>query len=95
MSLQLLLGLWVVIFLAYATVWFLRWNVAKREDDHIHVSDYDQQLISTQSSIAHKLDVLDRWKTALLILTIVFALVIGGLHVYNFWMQTSSTPYFS
>jgi hypothetical protein len=95
MNLQLLLGLWVAIFLAYATVALMRWNVAKREDDHIHVADYDQQLISTQSSVAHKLDVLDRWKMALLILTIVSALIIGGLHVYNFWMQTSSTPYFS
>jgi hypothetical protein len=95
MNLPLLLGLWIAIFLAYLTVVIMRWHLGRREDDYLHVSEAEQPLVSVQASIGHKLDVLDRWKTALLILTIVSALIIGGLHVYNFWMESSSTPRFS
>ena len=95
MNLPLLLGLWAAIFLAYATVAIMRWHLGKREDDYLHVSDAEQSLVAVQANTAHKLDVLDRWKTAMLLLTIITALLIAGWHVYNFWVETSSTPRFS
>jgi hypothetical protein len=95
MNWQLSLGLWGALFLAYLTVVIMRWSLGKQEDYHLHVSDYEQQLVSVQSNVAHKLDVLDRWKTILLILVIVTAVLLGGLQVYNFWMYSSSTPQFS
>jgi H+/gluconate symporter-like permease len=91
MNLQLLFGIWVAILAAYATVAFMRWHLGRREDDHLHFAESEQQLVVTQSSIAHKLDVLDRWKTALLVLTIVSGLIVGALHVYSAWQTTSST----
>ena len=94
MNMQLLLGVWAAIFAAYVSVAVMRWNLGKREDDHLHVLD-SEQLISSQTAIAHKLDVLDRWKTALLILTIVSAIAIGALQVWLVWQQSSSTPQFS
>ena len=95
MNMQLLLGLWAAVLAAYATVALMRWNLGKREDDHLHVSDSDQQLISAQTSIAHKLDVLDRWKTALLVLAILLALLIGGVQVWRVWNESASQPMFS
>ena len=82
MNMQLLLGIWVAIFAAYATVAVMRWNLGKREDDHMHFADSEQQLVAKQVSIAHKLDVLDRWKAALLTLTILSGILIGALHIY-------------
>lgn len=94
MNIQVLLGVWAAIFLSYATVSILRWNLGKREDDHLHVLD-SQQMISSQTSIAHKLDVLDRWKTALLILTLVSAVLIGALQIWRVWQESGSTAQFS
>ena len=94
MNIQLLLGLWAAIFLSYAAVTILRWNAGKQEDDHLHVLD-SEQMIASQTSIAHKLDVLDRWKTALLILTIVSAVAIGALQVWRVWQESGSTAQFS
>jgi hypothetical protein len=94
MNMQILLGVWAAIFVAYASVAFMRWNLGKQEDDHLHVTD-SEQLIVTQTTIAHRLDVLDRWKTALLILTLVSAVAIGALQVWNMWQQSSTTPMFS
>ena len=95
MNWQTSLGLWGALLLAYLAVFAMRWSLGRQEDDHLHVSEYEQQLLNAQSSLAHKLDMLDKWKTALLILVIISALILGGLQVYNFWMYSSSTPQFS
>lgn len=94
MNMQLLLGVWAAIFVAYLSVAVMRWNLGKREDDHLHVLD-SEQLISSQTAIAHKLDVLDRWKTGLLLLTIAGAFAIGALQVWRVWQESGSTAQFS
>jgi sterol desaturase/sphingolipid hydroxylase (fatty acid hydroxylase superfamily) len=83
------LALSAILLVAFAVVTGLRWSLGKREDDHLHYSDREQQLVTAQVSIAHKLDVLDRWKTALLIATILAGVAAIGLHTYNMWMSGS------
>ena len=90
MNTQLMIGVWVAVFAAYAIVALMRWNLGRREDDHLHFADSEQQLVAVQANIAHKLDVLDRWKTGLLILTVVTAVLIGALHIYMSWQATTS-----
>jgi hypothetical protein len=94
MNIEVLIGVWAAIFLAYMSVAILRWNLGKQEDDHLHVLD-SEQLITTQTTIAHRLDVLDRWKTALLILTVVSALAICALQIWRVWQESGSTAQFS
>ena len=91
MNLQLLLGIQAALFLAWATVSLMRHQLGKREDDHIHFNEGEQQMLIAQSAIAHKLDVLDRWKSAMLVLTIAFALFIGAYYVWQIWQQSTST----
>ena len=85
MDMKLAFFVWAAIVTAYATVALMRWSIGKREDDHLHFTDSEQQLLATQTSVAHKIDVWDRWKTALLILAVLSAIVIAGLHAYAFW----------
>jgi len=91
MNMHLLLGAWAALFCAYAIVALMRWNLSRREDDHLHFSDAEQQLVVTQTTIAHKLDVLDQWSKTLLTLVIVSAVVIGGLYLYLEWQSSSTT----
>jgi hypothetical protein len=91
MNMQLLLGAWAALFCAYVVVAAMRWNLGRQEDDHLHFSDSEQQLVVTQSAIAHKLEVLDRWNKALLTLTIVSAAVIGAVYAYVSWEATRTT----
>ena len=95
MNMQLLLGIWGAVLAAYATVSVMRWSVGKREDDHLHVLDAEQQLVATQSSVAHKLDVLDRWKTALIVLLVLVGLLVGAAQVWTVWQHSSTQPIFS
>jgi hypothetical protein len=90
MNMQFAYITWAVVFIAYATVALMRWSVARREDDHLHFADSEQQLLASQTSLAHKLDVLDRWKTLLLVATLVLGVVIGATHAYMVWQQSSS-----
>lgn len=92
-NLNLLLGLWCLIFAAYAVVAALRWNLARKEDDHLHMSDNERSLVSMQVAAAHKLDVLDRVKTMLLVLTVVFGLAVAALHLYSAWQSNSAVQY--
>ena len=91
MNMQLLFGVWAAIFAAYAIVALMRWNLGRREDDHLHFADGEQQLVNTQSGIAHKLAVLDRWKAVLLTATIVLAIIIGAIHFYMVWSSSSTS----
>jgi hypothetical protein len=70
MNLNVLLTLWSGLLLATVAVSVLRWNAGQKEDDHLHMLD-DAKLISAQIATAHRLDVLDRWKAVLLVLTLL------------------------
>ena len=91
MNTQLLLGIWAAIFVGYAAITVVRRSLGKREDDHLHVSDFDGQAISTQVAVAHKLDVLDRWKTTLLVLAILVGVLIGALQIWRAWTMSVNT----
>jgi hypothetical protein len=95
MNMQVLLGVWVAILAAYATVAVMRWSIGKREDDHMHFMEAEQALVATQTATAHKLDVLDRWKTALIVLLILWTVFIGGVQVWNVWRTSTTQPMFS
>ena len=87
MSMSLVLGLWAAVLAALLVVSMMRYTLGRREDDHIHVSDSEQQAVVAQSQLAHKLDVLDRWKTGLIVLAVVSGLVIGAVYLYRGWTQ--------
>ena len=91
MNLQLLLGVQAALFLAWATVSLMRHQLGKQEDDHIHFNEAEQQMLVAQSAVAHKLDVLDRWKNATLIANLVMALLIGAMYVWQIWQRSTST----
>jgi len=86
----MLLGVWGAVFASWMVVTILRWSAGKAEDDHIHVFEGDQA-IAHQSEVSHKLDVLDRWKTILTVITLVYGLVLGIFHLYNVWLEGSSS----
>jgi hypothetical protein len=95
MNMQLAYVAWAVVFIAYVSVALMRWGAGKREDDHLHFSDSEQQLVASQAGIAHRLDVLDRWKTALLVATIFFGIAIGAAHAYLMWQQSVTKVQYS
>ena len=94
-NMQVLLAIWVTVLAAYGTVTVMRWTTGKHEDDNIHVMDTEQRLVAAQISVAHRMDVLDRWSTALLVLVVLFGLLIVAAQVWSVWVTSATQPIFS
>ena len=60
-------------------------------DANLEILAESPVLVVHQSELAHKLDVLDRWKNILLVITIGYGLVLAGLHMYNVWQYGSTS----
>lgn len=82
--------IWAILALVVLALLAIRKKVASGEDDTLHVMEGDASLIPRQQKIAHELEVIDRWGKSLTVVAIVFGLVVGGLFVYQGWVNASS-----
>ena len=68
---------------------YRRW--LENHDDpyiHLHNDSHDASIVNTQSSMAKRLDVVDKVKNAALAAVIVYALAIAAMAVYIGWTTT-------
>ncbi len=65
--------------------------VARHEDDTLHLAASGPG-VSEQVSVAHKLEVIDRWGKLLTVVAVVFGLMVGGAYVYQVWVQSTQIP---
>lgn len=93
MDMTVLLGVWSALLAAYLGVSLMRWSAGHKEDDHLHVLDSEKELVGVQLSVSRKLDMLDRWKTALLVATLLTGLMLAALHMYTVWQRNAALPY--
>jgi len=75
------LAIWSVFVLAVLVLFVMRKMVASKEDDQLHV--LDGAPTTQQVSVAHKLDVIDKWGKILTVITVLFGLTIGALYVVS------------
>jgi hypothetical protein len=83
------LVIWGVMatFLVFLALY--RRRVYMKSDETLHVLDADAQLVSAQADVNVKLQKLDRCGIALTIVVALYALAIGGVYIYNMFMDTS------
>lgn len=88
MTLTTLTTIWaalfaVVLFLAVARRW-----AARREDDTLHLHDFDEGLIHRQSSLAHFLDRVDLLGKTLTIVVLLYGTALIGRVFYLAWVDS-------
>lgn len=94
MSRQILMLLtsWSALVTAYIVLLVWRKQLERTEDDTLHVLA-DRSVLSAQESMAHKMDLLERWSRILISLVILSGLVIAGIYMYSVWVSnTNATP---
>ena len=67
-----------------------RKSVASNEDDSLHMMQ--GAAVAKQVSIAHKLEVIDKWGKILTAVTVGFGLVLGAAYTYQNWVTASNIP---
>jgi hypothetical protein len=75
------LAIWSVFALAVIVLLITRKMVSSKEDDRLHV--LDGAPTTQQVTVAHKLDVIDKWGKILTVITVLFGLAIGAIYVVS------------
>jgi len=73
---------WGVLALAVLCLIFYRRAVTSREDDSIHL---EGGMATEQISLAHRLELIDRWGKALTVITVAFGLLLAAVYLYQIW----------
>jgi uncharacterized membrane protein YdcZ (DUF606 family) len=73
---------WGVLALVVVCLIFYRRAVTSREDDSIHL---EGGIASDQISLAHRLELIDRWGKTLTVAAVVFGLALAAIYLYQVW----------
>jgi hypothetical protein len=87
MNLFPLLVVWVVLALGVLALFLWRQAVARGEDDSLHVM---HGTLTDQTSLAQKLEGLDKWGKIMTVITVVLGLLIAAAYVYGQFAGRSS-----
>ena len=84
------LVMWGLLAIAVLALFVWRKAVASGEDDNLHVMDGGSvEKSAAQATMAHRLEVIDRWGKIVTVVTIVYGLVLGGVYAWQSWVQNS------
>ena len=78
---------WSVLALVVLALFIWRQVVSSHEDDSLHVM---HGALSQQTSLAQKLDAIDKWGKILTVITVVFGLLIAAAYIYGQLVGRSS-----
>jgi hypothetical protein len=84
------IGVEVALVLAIFALIAWRKAVARGEDDSLHV--LQAETISHQATVAHKLEVIDKWGKATTAIAVVFGLLVAAAYIYQVWVQGTQVP---
>jgi membrane protein YdbS with pleckstrin-like domain len=87
MNLLPLLVVWIVLVLGVLTLFLWRQSVARNEDDSLHVT---HGALAEQTSLAQKLEVIDKWGKIMTVIAVVLGLLIAAAYVYGQFAGRSS-----
>lgn len=77
-----------VLGLALVAMYLYRRYLENHEDHYIHLHDdsHDSSIISSQTAVAKRVELVDKVKTGLLVAVIVYAVAIAAMAIYQGWV---------
>lgn len=90
MNLFPFLVVWILLAVTILAMLVWRKSIARNEDEFLHLPDAASGQRSLQASVAHKLEVIDKWGKVLTVFAVVFGLILGVLYVYQGWVSRTT-----
>jgi hypothetical protein len=91
MNLIPLVIIWIVLALGVLALFLWRKAVASHEDDNLHVLDAAAvEENAQQVAVVKKLEMIDRWGKIATVVAVLFGVVLGGLYIYQTWVQNTN-----
>lgn len=83
--------MWALLLATVLALFVWRRLVSSQEDDNLHVMDgASVEKSARQTVVAQKLEVIDKWGKIATVLAVVYGVVLGGLYMWQTWVQNSS-----
>jgi len=76
---------WAVLTIIVITLAIYRKLAANKEDDYVHLSEGEANIISQQVTVAQKLEKIDTWGKTLTIVDVAYLVVLLSVVCYNAW----------
>ncbi len=89
MTLQILVGFWIMLAAAVAVIAIYRGLVARDDDEFVHLGRNQEQLLKSQAALGSKINTLDKWGKALTAVTFAYGAVLAGVYLYGEFIEQS------
>lgn len=76
---------WAILACVVLALAIYRKVVALAEDDSLHLAGPSME--TQQTTVAHRLDVIDRWGKILTVAVLAYGIVLAGVYVYFSWAE--------
>ena len=73
---------WGVLAIVVVFLIIYRKSVSSQEDDSIHL---EGNMPTEQVSLAHRLELIDRWGKTLTVIVAVYGVALAGIYLYQIW----------
>ena len=84
---------WGVVALIVLALAIMRKMIASHEDDTLHLGGDAAAVVSEQSTVARKLDAIDKWGKLLTVVLAVSGLALVGYYAYDVFTSSSSATF--
>ncbi len=81
--------IWAVLTTVVVILAIYRRRIDLKIDEALHVLDAEQPAVSTQTEVAKKLTVIDRWGKILTVIAVLYLLGIAAAYIYGSFTDTS------
>ncbi|HET8547899.1 MAG TPA: hypothetical protein VFL57_07845 [Bryobacteraceae bacterium] len=86
----MLLAAWGILGLTVLALAAYRTQLGRREDDRIHFSDREAALVTEQTQVAHRIEVIEKWGKTLTVLLVLYGIAIGAYYLYTLWQAQTT-----
>lgn len=89
MTLQMMVGSWIVLAVSVALLAIYRGLVARKDDEFVHLGHNEGPLVESQAMLGTKINALDRWGKVLTAVTFIYGAVVAGVYLYSQFVEQS------
>ena len=93
MTATFIISVWIVLGVATLILAIYRQVLtAHQEEDVVHLADSEQREIAKQTSLASRLNTIDRWGKTMTVLVTVIGLGLATAYLYQAWESPHPGP---
>jgi len=88
-----LTGVWICVAVLAIATWVWAMIASYREDDTVHLADGEEGEIDRQIRNEQRMRMIERWRMALSLSTVIGGVLVLGLYIYQGFTQSGTSAF--